>query len=428
MSEVVNTTRPPSTRMTKNEILRSGESLQRQATAWQHIGIMAEYLAEGVPFEHILDETVRQMAALFGLDMVCVLLLRQDASALEVASSVGLPRTAHKPIPVASGESLGKLAETGYHILMREQDGDTPRGGYSLCIPLSYCLTSIGILCIGRSAEHPPLQETDLLVLRHIGAQIALGSFFLRHLQALALANEAETDIRYAHALKSEMLPTDIPDPEHFRFRLRTLRCLEGRGDFYDALQDRDGRISFIVGETSGRGSRAALNVAHVQTTLRGLLLAHADTTAVLHALNAEILEHGGRGQLVSLSILQIHPATRIARIWRAGNARILQCIDGVWLQPQTDPGTPLGILSTVRIPVMEITMRPGDVVLQFTDGGDRPEQASPARDNLIAHLTQDTITDRHRHADSLAAYFLRDRHHPMSDDDLTVASLECIA
>lgn len=417
-----------STRTTKTDILRAEESLRRQVAACQLIGTLAEQLAGGSPFEQVLDETVRGMAVAFDLDMVCVLLLRQDASALEVASSVGLPRTAHKPIPVASGESLAKLAEAGYHILMREQDGDAPRGGYSLCIPLSYCLTSIGILCIGRATKHPPLQEGELTALRHIGAQIALGSFFLRHLHALALANETEKDIRYAHALKSEMLPTDIPDPEHFRFRLRTLRCLEGRGDFYDTVQDCDGHTLFIVGETSGRGSRAALNVAHLQTTLRGLLLATPDTAAALQDLNSCILEHGGRGQLVSLSVIQLHPATRIARIWRAGHARILQRINGTWLQPQTDPGTPLGILSSVRIPVMEITMRPGDVLIQFTDGGDRPDSTTPKRDNLIAHLNQDTITDRHRHADSLADYFLRDRHHPMSDDDLTLASLECIA
>lgn len=428
MTEAVETPRRPTTRMTKTEILRSGDSLRRQVGAWQIIGAMAGQLAEGIPFEQILDETVRRMAVAFELDMVCVLLLRQDATALEVASSVGLPRTAHKPIPVASGQSLGKLAEAGSHILLREQDGHPTRGGHSLCIPLSYCLTSIGILCIGRAPGQTPLQEEELAAVRHIGAEIALGSFFLRHLHTLALAREAENDIRHAHALKSEMVPMDMGDPEHFRFRLRTLRCLEGRGDFYDVLRDREGRVHFVVGETSGRGSRGALNVAHLQTTLRGLLLANPDINAVLHELNARLLEHGGRGQLASLSLVQLHPGTRIARIWRVGNARILQRVNGIWMQPQTDPGTPLGILSRVRIPVTEFTMRPGDVLIQYTDGGDADGKGTPDGSSLSTHLEQDRITDQHRHADSLADYFLHARHHPMTDDDLTLASLECIA
>jgi serine phosphatase RsbU (regulator of sigma subunit) len=174
--------------------------------------------------------------------------------------------------------------------------------------------------------------------------------------------------------LERGLLPTPlVSDPRvalaaHYRPGRR--RALLG-GDFYDAVQDRDGVVHAIIGDVSGHGpDEAALGVL-LRIAWRTLVLAGTPHDTLLSTLQEVlVVERHNRSVFTTLCMASIAADRRSAALRVAGHP-LPVVLDGVSATP-VEPehgGPPLGVIDDATWVAREIPLPPGFGLMLYTDG-----------------------------------------------------------
>jgi PAS domain S-box-containing protein len=186
---------------------------------------------------------------------------------------------------------------------------------------------------------------------------------------------------RVAEILQTSLRPAELPEVPGLCLAARSVPAGEGgrvSGDFYDVHPATPGAWSFVIGDVSGKGVRAAVVTSMARYTVRVLSAQGWDPEQLLQQLNEALLDpedperfctalYGrmaplpgpdGRGRAGVRVMLATggHPAPLLLR--RDGTVSSVGCA-----------GTALGLLSGIRVGQVTIDLEPGDLLLTFTDG-----------------------------------------------------------
>jgi serine phosphatase RsbU (regulator of sigma subunit) len=169
-------------------------------------------------------------------------------------------------------------------------------------------------------------------------------------------------------------------------------------GDWYDTVVLPDGQVLLVVGDIAGHGIDAVTGMVEMRNCLRGLAITGAGPAELLGWLNefACGLTHGTIGTVVCG---KYDPASRALRWARAGHIPPVLVRDGAARLLPTVHGLILG--ADLDVPYQEeIThLRPGDVLLLFTDG--LVERRDVGIDDAIDSL----LRGASRQVDDISAY-----------------------
>jgi sigma-B regulation protein RsbU (phosphoserine phosphatase) len=150
-------------------------------------------------------------------------------------------------------------------------------------------------------------------------------------------------------------------------------RCCQLRdlgGDCYDFMPLTDQRLALMVGDASGKGLAAALMIASVQSSLRTAALFTGDNlAALLKVVNCQAYTSSLTDRYATVFFGVFDRATRTLRYVNAGhNPPIVLRGDGSvhWLEPS---GAPVGMFPDSNYHESFIQLKPGDVVIAYTDG-----------------------------------------------------------
>ena len=192
-----------------------------------------------------------------------------------------------------------------------------------------------------------------------------------RSLREATLAREGE--MKGARDIQRAMLP-DARTIATLDPRLDIAALIEPAqligGDLYDAFALDDGRIVFLVGDVTGKGTPAALFMA-VTKALAHSLLGAADApplNQVVGELNGEL----AIDSVVEVTMLCgiIDPATGRIELVNAGheNPWIVRA-DGSAAEHVMEGGLPLCTVPDYDYPLETLTLAPGDGLVVITDG-----------------------------------------------------------
>lgn len=109
-----------------------------------------------------------------------------------------------------------------------------------------------------------------------------------------------DTELSLAAEIQSGRLPKAPPAGFGFSWAARLCQARKIGGDFYDFVQVNPGKWFVILGDVSGKGVRAALLVASVQTLFRGLSQSTNDPAEILRALSKGIHDETQGGMFVT--------------------------------------------------------------------------------------------------------------------------------
>lgn len=146
--------------------------------------------------------------------------------------------------------------------------------------------------------------------------------------------------------------------------------AVEAGGDFYDVFEGSPGRWSLVVGDVCGTGADAAAVTGIVRHTVRAAARHDQDHRTVLEWTN-EALLHSNRDRFSTAVYATLERAvdgTWVLRSAAAGHPLPVLVRDG---HPQLlgAPGSLLGIFDELDLSVAETVLRPGDVLVLYTDG-----------------------------------------------------------
>ena len=234
--------------------------------------------------------------------------------------------------------------------------------------------------CINRLTEDgkPALfTEEDVRLLSVVSA-FAGKSLESYGLLAEREAMEAELDV--AGEIQRDILPELAPLERGRPFTLdalvRPARTMGG--DFFDAYLLPDGRLAFTVADVSDKGISAALFMMNAKAVLkeRALNLGGSPGEILTYAGN-RLREENAMGLFVTVWMGCLDPETGTLEYASAGNEDPILLRKGrTRLLEPAERKLPLGLMAEIRYPTSRVSLRPGDTLLQYTDGA--PDAASP--------------------------------------------------
>lgn len=243
-----------------------------------------------------------------------------------------------------------------------------------LCVPLiGQDGRRLGVLQLDRFRPGKAFQMDDLQLLTAVGLQVAVVMENAALHAELLREERLRQELALAREIQQGFLPAEFPAPKDTGFELfaRVLPAREVAGDLYDFLLLGDGRLSFCVGDVSGKGMPAALFMVAVRTLGRHLAAAGDSPAETLRKLNQALAADNPSAMFVTLIHGLYEPATGALVLASGGHPPpLVRRADG-----QVEPlalttgrllgyeGGNLGLADT------QTRLEPGETLILYTDG-----------------------------------------------------------
>ena len=191
---------------------------------------------------------------------------------------------------------------------------------------------------------------------------------------ALATVAEHERvkrDLEIAREIQGQMLPATFPQAAGLRLHATTVPATWVGGDFYDTIRLEADRIGLLLGDVSGKGIPAALQMARLMGEFRACVSHCADPQSVMQVLNGLLCQRNLRfGSFVTVQYVVLDVRQRHLQFICAGHPPILlRHADGQIEHLGAAPNLPLGVEETFVYHEEERQLMAGDTLLLYSDG-----------------------------------------------------------
>jgi PAS domain S-box-containing protein len=265
-------------------------------------------------------------------------------------------------LPEVTDELLAAGAQDDEHLrLLRAL---APRAW--LVVPLKTPVRTIGALTLVLSESGRRFSDEDVSLADALASRAAL---------AVANARLYTERSRIARTLQQSLKPTRLPEIPGMEVAARFRPAgdqNEVGGDFYDVFPSRDGVWTALVGDVSGKGAQAAAVTSVTRHTLRAGAALSDSPAENLTLLNEVLLaDNGLEGRFCTVVYARLCPAEDKALVTLAngGHPPPLVLRSSGEVERVDVPGTLLGVLPDPSFEERDVSLRPGDLLLFYTDG-----------------------------------------------------------
>jgi PAS domain S-box-containing protein len=180
-----------------------------------------------------------------------------------------------------------------------------------------------------------------------------------------------QNEIDLAAQIQSNLMEKTIPEFNNFEFSAVNIPARYLSGDFYDIVELNSNTHQLVLGDFAGKGIPAALLALSIRSLIRAESNIEKYPGVVLAFLNQRLFQDLDQAEVfatlflaqVDLDISRVHYASAghgEALIWRNAERNIVK------LQAT---GLPVGIFFDETYNEQQIDMRPGDVLIIYSDG-----------------------------------------------------------
>ncbi len=346
-----------------------------------HLAALVEaskILNSTLDLDHLLELILEVATRELGADRGTVYLLDKQIGELRARISQGLES---KVLRVKVGQGIsGKVAETGETVRIEDayqdarffQKFDTAYGYRTrsvLCMAIRNKTGEIiGVIQLLNKIKGTFTLE-DEVFLQALTVHIAIALENAKLHAAIVDQQRIRTELALARQIQQNLLPR--PPERWHRYRIAALAesCFEVGGDFYDFLTVSPTTMAAVIADVSGKGISSALVMSTMQATLRAMLVGVHSFERLLEKMNDVIREYTGGRMFVTLFLALLDSESRKVHYINAGhNPPVLVRADGSCEQ-LAEGGTVLGLLPGVSFVRAHTEVKPGDVLVLYTDG-----------------------------------------------------------
>jgi PAS domain S-box-containing protein len=235
-----------------------------------------------------------------------------------------------------------------------------------------------------------------------------------------------EQELHVARLIQQTLLPKSVPRLPGYDVAAYYQPATEVGGDFYDFLELEDGHLGLLVGDATGHGMPAALLMA----TTRGMLRAGAQTSdspsEVLERVNNSLCPDIPPNMFVTCLTAFLDSTSGQLQYANAGHdLPYLRHADGVSELRAT--GMPLGLMPNMSYEQKEITLKPGESVLLYSDG---LVEAHDSQHEMFGIPRMERLIGRHPGGATLMDFLLAEMERFTGEDweqedDITLLTLQ---
>ena len=187
--------------------------------------------------------------------------------------------------------------------------------------------------------------------------------------QEIRERERVEQELRVARSIQQAALPKEVPDLVGWRISPYYQPAREVGGDFYEFLELDDGRVSFAVGDATGKGVPAAFVMSATCALLGGVATSSGSPPGeVLARVNEAVLTRIPPNMFVTCFYAILEPQSGHLSYANAGHDLPYLHRNGA-AEELRARGMPLGLMPEMSYEEKEVILEAGDSVLLYSDG-----------------------------------------------------------
>jgi sigma-B regulation protein RsbU (phosphoserine phosphatase) len=330
------------------------ETLTSRLAEALHITKMAVFLG---------DKNLYRAAAILGISEPPAYAFTQETA------SVRQLRAAQRPLPVYLDEpgSWAHEIDGAESALLRDLETQ-------LLVPITRRSEMLGFLTLGPKISEAPYSPTDMQLLQSVAAQTGFAIENSRLSSAIATETAQREvlnrELAIAREVQQRLFPQQCPSIPGVELVGLCRPAREVGGDYYDFFTLPQGILALAIGDVSGKGVPASLLMASLQASLRGQTLAGAANIDCLMAnVNSLVYAASSINRYATFFYAEYQPDRRLLTYVNAGhNPPILLRRDSDVARLEAG-GPPVGLLPEASYEGASVEVKPGDLLLLFTDG-----------------------------------------------------------
>ena len=240
------------------------------------------------------------------------------------------------------------------------------------------------------------VRETDLKMIADLqrkNQELAQAYRELQEAQAALVEKERlERELELARELQQSILPQEFPDLPGFNCAARSRPAWQVGGDFYDVIRLSKGRVGLVMADVSDKGLAAALYMALTRSLIHAEAKHSSSPRQVLLNVHRLLLEITQADMFVTVFYGVLDPARGTLRYARAGHDRpLLFSPSSGECRFLAADGILLGLVEEVRLEEVSAHLRPGDLLVLYTDG--ITDANSPAGEFFGVERLRETVS-----------------------------------
>ncbi|MBC8284756.1 MAG: SpoIIE family protein phosphatase [Nitrospinae bacterium] len=275
-----------------------------------------------------------------------------------------------------SGEPL--IIENAYEYPQFNPDYDKKTGfktGSILCSPLKVQGEVMGVCqVIHGKKKGAVFKQSDLELFSLLCDSAALAIHNARLHLVLMENQRMEKDMEFAQSVQESFLPTSTPQHKNFVFAAGTHPAQVVGGDYYDFIPFGNDVLGIVLGDVSGKGVPAALQMARLMSDFRYISQFNPEPKKVLKQINNILCERSYRGMFTTAVFCLLDMNKRTLSVANGGHLSLLLKNGKTIEEIGHAGGTPLGILPNIEYSQSEYLLKENDQILIYTDGITEPK------------------------------------------------------
>lgn len=351
------------------------ETTERRSLEKDVLLEIATKLSERLDLLEVIEAIFQSLRQVVSYDAVAIYLLNRKTLALELVKEVGYPAGSDEAFGLQVGQGIvGWVAKTGEAVIVPDVTKDAryvaarPETRSELAAPLTIRGRPIGVFNLESDAEDA-YHEGHLELLNAFASQAAIAIERARLTRELLDQRRLEKELAIAREIQLSFLPKQAPQIPGFDLAGAAETHDEVGGDYYDFIPVGDHRLGLAVADVSGKGIPAALIMAGFRMSLLAEIRNDFAIRAVMRKVNTLLHESTDRDKFVTAFYAVLDWKNGMLTFSNAGhNPPVLLRADGR-VVALVDGGVALGVLSDARYDDRPVALRPGDVLVLYTDG-----------------------------------------------------------
>src|SRR5215212_1205531 len=328
-----------------------------------------------------LDETLRQVALLV-FDAVpaerCLIMLREGDSGLKVRAAETRDRVPVEDEVRVSRTIVEEVVNRGRSVLTSDAQHDprfmsstvTFQGIRSvLAVPLGVGERIFGMIYADSAFATSRFTEDHLKVLTTLGSVAAIRVENTRLLEEQLEQQQYERELQLAREIQQRFQPTAPPQVPGYELQGISFPSYQIGGDYYDFILCADGRLVVALGDVSGKGTSAALLMSSLHAAVHAQVASCRPITETVGAVNRYLADNTPANRFVTLFYAELDPLTGSLSFINAGHNPPIIAHEGGKLETLGAGGLPLGIVPDFDYREGRTQLRPGDVLVAYSDG-----------------------------------------------------------
>ncbi len=242
----------------------------------------------------------------------------------------------------------------------------------------------VGLVVLGPRLSEEPYSSEDKHLLGSVATQAGVALEGIRLGEKIAERIEVERrvaqEMEFARQVQNRLFPQRAPNLKTLEYAGGCSPARQVGGDYYDFLELKPGRLAMVLADIAGKGVSGALLMANLQANLRSqYAMAVDDLPRLLQSVNRLFYENTADNSYATLFFADYDDSSRRLHYVNCGHLPplVLRCGKGPMdrdsrspsverLQPTT---TVLGLFEEWECRVQEVELRPGDILILYTDG-----------------------------------------------------------